>query len=259
MAITWLKKGEESAKIAAQEQAEAEKRKAEMGKLYRFWLKEGEEARITFVDGELSPEGFLLPPRFYEHNIYLNGSYNNHFVCPEKTNPGSGEKCPLCEGGDRPSLVALFTIIDHREFKTKAGDIIKDSPKLLVAKGITFEMLNKIAVKRGGLAAATFDVSRLGDKAAAVGSMFDFIEKHDPDMLRKELTRKFKNKEGQEVIETVFKPADYETEIVYRTEAELRALGFGKPGMAAPSHQAMSHGPASSSPAGASADYSDQL
>lgn len=267
MAITWLQKGADSAKIAEKEQVELEVRKQEMGKMFRFWLKEGEEARITFVDGDLSPEGFLLPPRFYEHNLFMNGSFNNHFVCPEKTNPASGDKCPLCEGGDRPALVALFTIIDHREFKTKAGALMRDTPKLMVVKGITFEILNKIAVKRGGLANATFDVSRIGDKSASVGSMFDFIEKHDPEVLAKELTRKVKDKNGKETMETLFKCADYEHEITYRTAEELRELGLGKPQGYQPQQQNNSWGKSAGtgqasgagSAAGETADYSDEL
>lgn len=230
MSVSWLKKGADSAKLQQQEEAAAEARKAEMGKMRRFFLKDKEEARITFVDGELSAEGFLLPPRFYEHFVEHAGRSDN-FVCPEKTNPESGEKCPICEMGDRPSLVALFTIIDHRQFKGKDGTIYQDTPKLLAAKPLTFEILNKIAIKRGGLAGVTFDVSRVGDKAAAVGSMFDFVEKHtDIEALQQAFQREVRDPKTGKVLgtETSFKPADYETEIVFRSEADLRKLGFGK-------------------------------
>jgi hypothetical protein len=260
MALKWMKKGEDSVALAKQEELAAEKRKEEQGKMFRFWIKEGEDARITFVDGELSAEGFLMPPRYYEHNLFLNGSWGNIFVCPEKTNPESGDKCPICAGGDRPALVALFTIIDHREFKGKNDVLHRDTPKLLVAKSATFELLNKIALKRGGLAGCSFDVSRMGDKAASVGSMFDFIEKHeDLDALKKEFVRKVKDDKGKETgeIVTVFKPADYETEIVYRTADELLSMGFGKGGLGgAPKGNTQS----STQPTtGEKADYSNQL
>lgn len=231
MALAWMKKGADSAKIAQQEEAEHQKRKEEQGKMWRFFLKEGEDASITFVDGELSPEGFLLPPRYYEHNLYLNGSWNNYFVCPEKTNPESGMKCPICEGGDRPSMVALFTVIDHRVFTSKS-DTSKthtNSPKLLVAKSITFELLNKIALKRGGLAGAKFDVSRIGDKAAAVGSAFDFTDKRPIEELQALYTKEVKDEKTKEVKKvSVFVTPNYEDEIIFRTPEELRALGFGK-------------------------------
>lgn len=258
MALTWMKKGKESAALAKQEALAQEQRKAEQGNMFRFWIKEGEDARITFVDGELNDEGHLVPPRYYEHNLYLNGKWGNIYVCPEKTNPESGDKCPICAGGDRPSLVSLFTIIDHREFPGKEGKVYRDTPKLLVAKSQSFELLNKIAIKRGGLAGCSFDVSRMGDKAAAIGSMFDFVEKHDVKELEKEFTRKVKDDKGNETnkVETVFKPANYEQEIVYRSAAELTEMGFGKGGIGgAPQAQKQSGG----SPDGAAKDYSQEL
>lgn len=255
MAVSWIKKGADSAKIAKQEEVEHEKRKSEQGKMFRFWLVDKEEGSITFVDGALSPEGYLLPPRYYEHNLFLNGSWNNHFVCPEKTNPESGEKCPICESGHKPALVALFTIIDHRVVPSKkdASKTYTNEPKILAAKAITFELLNKIALKRGGLAGATFDVSRIGDKSAAVGSMFDFTEKRDPEVLKALFTKTYKDEKGQDKTETVFVPAAYEEEIAYRTGDELRALGFGKAG-AMPSSQAKP--PVANS---APTDYESQL
>jgi len=236
MAFTFLKRGAESAKMAAKAAAEAEQRRSEQGKLFRFWMKEKEEARITFVDGELSKEGaltgYLDPPRYYEHNLFLNGQWNNFFYCPEKTNPDANDKCPLCESGDKPALVALFTIIDHRQIpstkdKTK---IWKDQKKLLVAKPQTFELLTKHAIKRGGLAGGTFDASRVGDKSAAVGSMFDFVEKKTIEELQKlYMIERVDPKTNQKVKVTNFTPADYEKEIAYRTGDELRELTKGSP------------------------------
>lgn len=228
MALTWLKKGEASADLATKEAAEAAKRKEEQGKMWRFYLKDKEEARITFVDGVLGEKGSLVPPRFYEHTVYFNGSWTT-FVCPAKSTDGQ-DKCPICEGGDRPSLVAMFTIIDHRVFKSTNGKEYTNTPRLYPAKSITFEMLNKLAQKRGGLAGTTWDVSRVGDKAAAVGSMFDFVEKSDDiEALKAKYTRTTKDeKTGKETTHTIFVPADYDTEIVYRTGEQLLGLGLGK-------------------------------
>ena len=231
---SWLKTGQESAQVAKQDQVEAEQRKAEQGKMWRFYLKDGEEARITFVDGDLSPEGFLLPPRYYEHNLMLNGKWGNTFVCPEKTLPDSGEKCPICESGDRPSLVAVFTIIDHRTVKSKDGTkTYKDLPRLFVAKGPTFELLNKLAQKRGGLAGTTWDAMRAGDKSASVGSAFDFVEKVAVEELRKKYVHEVTDpKTNQKTIQSFFVPANYEHEIVFRTGDQLRQMGLGKPSSA---------------------------
>lgn len=230
MAVTWLSKGKQSAEIAKKEEADAAARKEQQGKMWRFWLKEGEEARITFVDGVLT-SGLLLPPRFYEHTLSMNGKYPT-YVCPEKSNPDGGDKCPLCESGDRAVLVSLFTVIDHRSFKGQDGKTYKDSPKLLVAKPQAMEYLQKRAEKFGGLAGVTFDVSRTGEKSASIGNTYDYVEKNeDFEALRKKYTRTFKNEKGQEETKTIFVPADYEKEIVFHTGQELCEMGFGKPGV----------------------------
>ena len=236
VAFTFLKRGAESAKLAQRAAIEAEQRKSEQGKMFRFWMKEKEEARITFVDGELAKEGplkgLLDPPRYWEHNLFLSGVWNNFFVCPEKTNPDSGEKCPLCESGDRPSLVSLFTIIDHRQIQSKdKTKTYKDTRKLLVAKPQTFELLTKHAMKRGGLAGCTFDASRVGDKSASVGSMFDFVEKKPIEDLKKlYMVEKTDPKTNVKMKVPNFIPADYDKEIEYRTADQLKELTKGGAG-----------------------------
>lgn len=251
MAFHFLKTGAASAAVAQQAAVEQQQQKESMGKLWRFFMKEKEEARITFVDGDLNAEGFLLPPRYYEHNLYLNGKWNNFFVCPEKTNPGANDKCPLCEIPDRPTLVALFTIIDHREFastkdKTKK---YKDTKKLMVVKPRTFEVLNKIANKRGGLAGCTFDASRIGDQSASVGSMFDFVEKKSvEELMPLYMVEKIDPKTNVKTSVSNFTPADYESEIIYRTGQELRVLVGSQPA-----------DPPENKPAGQPVDYTDKL
>lgn len=228
MSVNWMKQGAASKALAEEEKKQAEIRAATKGKMFRYWMAVGTEGSITFIDGDLSPEGYLLPVRFYEHNLYLSGKWGNHFVCPQHTNPESGQKCPICESGDRPDLVALFTVIDHRLSKSKDGTkTYQNQRRLFVVKQGTYELLNKIAIKRNGLAGATFDVARMTDKEPNVGSMFDFTVKTDIEELKKKYTEVQKGKDGKDVVVTIFEPANYEEEIVYRTETELRAAGFG--------------------------------
>lgn len=236
MAVNWLKTGADSAKIAQQEEANAQAYKEGKGKLFRFYLKDKEEAKITFIDGDLSPEGLLLPPRYYEHSLAINGKWGNFFVCPEKTQPDAGYKCPICESGERPSLVALFTIIDHRVQKSKDGQkVYKDQKRLLVAKTVTMEMLTKIAIKRGGLAGCTFDVTRMGDTSASVGSMFDFGEKNDVTFLRSQFTKETEDPVTKaKKQETYFEAANYEDEVVFRTPDELLKMGMGSKSFSGP-------------------------
>ena len=198
--------------------------------------------------------GNLRPPRYWEHNLLRNGSWNNFYVCPEKTDPAAGVKCPLCADNKVPALVALFTIIDHRQHTSKdKTKVYKDTKRLLVAKPQTFELLNKHAIKRGGLTGCTFDASRVGARAPAVGSMFDFVEKNTLADLKKLYTKETVDpKTNQKVTVTNFTPADYDKEINTLSIEDLQKLVIttgddtpfsGKPG----------------SGTGGSPDYSDQL
>ena len=230
MTVAWLKTGEASKEMAKKDEAMAEKRKQETGKMFRFFLKKDEpNVKITFVDGDLSPEGLLLPPRYYEHHLSVNGKWGNYYVCPKETNPDSQDPCPICGGGDRPSLVGLFTVIDHRVTQGGNGKVYRDQPKLLVAKTQSLELLSKMAVKRGGLAGAKFDVYRTGDKDAGIGGMFDFIDKRPIEELKELYTIQYADQTGKMVKKCLFEPADYTQEIVYRSADELLKLGFGKP------------------------------
>ena len=255
--------------MAQQQAAEAQARKEQQGKLFRFFLQEiggkgsgkFEEARITFVDGDLDPkQGVLLPPRYYEHFLYFGGSYQN-FVCPEKTLPESNDVCPICELGDKkllPSLVSLFTIIDHRQYKGQNDKIYQYTRKLLVAKPQTFELLNKLATSLGGLSGRTFDVSRVGDKSASVGSLFIPVgDKESPEVLKKKFMRTWKDpKTNEDKYETNFQVPDYEQEIVFRNGLQMRQMGLGKPSTG------VAMAPGGSSPEGQTAeqiDYSKEL
>ena len=253
MGFKFLKTGKESVALAAQDKIEAQIRKEESAKAFRFYLKVGEDARITFVDGEI-PKGYLEPPRYYEHLVFFNGVWTP-FVCPEKTNPDSGEDCPIDDLPDRPSLVSAFTVIDHREYTSKKDSTkkYKNTKKLFICKGTSFEMLNKIAIKIGGLAGQTFDVSRTGDKEPGVGNMFLPIEKKTIEELKAIYQEVLEDpKTNTKTKQTYFIPYDYEKEITYRTGDELRKLGFGKPGAQTVASPAGNTG-------GEHVDYSQQL
>jgi len=253
MAISWMKKGVESAKAVEKADQEAALKQQQNSKMWRFWLNKGEEARVTFIDGNLTKEGVLDIMTFREHQIFMNGSWNNHFVCTQDVEP-----CPICEGspgtqGDTPSLVGVLTIIDHRTVKSNDGTkTYKDQQRLFVAKRDTIKLLQNIAVKRGGLAGATFDIMRQGDRSASVGSNFDFIEKNDIEALRAQYTKEILEKDGKtKKTVTAFLAANYEEEIIYRSAVDLRGLGFGNQNILGGESAPMDSGP--------SKNYDDQL
>lgn len=250
MGVSWMKKGSDAAALEAQAKKDAEVRRQSYGKLFRFFMEEKTTKEITFVDGALDPKTNALDQnRTYEHRVFLNGKWDQ-LVCPEKTNPTEGLKCPLCKGGDVPSLVALFTVIDHSEYKGK-NTVYKDTRKLYAAKAKTYEMLNQYAQALGGLVGQRFKVTRSGDKDPAVGNIYIPTAKGDPEVLKKQYIRTWKDKEGKEHTEVAFTVADYEKEIVYRTPDELAQL------VGAPSSAPASQTPESSAPAGE--EYKSQL
>ncbi|MGK9084949.1 hypothetical protein KXR64_16635 [Brucella intermedia] len=221
--LSFLKSGAEAQEALANEEAKAEMAKAEAGKLWRFWLKEGEEKRITFLDGDLDDNGMLSDQRYYQHSLHMNGDWK-HFVCTADVD--QSQPCPICAKNDKdskPALVGVLTVIDHSEHVIQAGpnkgQVRKNQRRLYVMKKGTIKHLQKLAEKRGGLAGCTFDISRTGDKEPAVGNQFDFVEKHDSlDSLAAEL--------GIKVEDCL--PANYAEEIKYYSPQELIELGVGK-------------------------------
>lgn len=213
--LSFVKRGSAAQETLAQEELKAEQRAKQ--KFFRFWVPKDAEAKITFLDGDLDGDNLLDIPFYHEHQVNMNGSWDNHFICTQDQEP-----CPICEGGSSPQYVGVFTVIDHSEYKSKKdGQIKKDNVKLLVAKRDTIKLLQKYAQKRGGLRGCSFDVSRTGDKSPSVGSAFDFIEK----LTEQQLQAKYKDKH---------QPINYDEHLAaaYLPAKELRKLGFGSTGPA---------------------------
>lgn len=218
--LKFLKVGSDAKSAIQAEEARAELAKQEAGRLWRFRMQEGADRQITFLDGDLNDDGLLDVPMFHEHTVRVNGSWEN-FVCTADVD--ESQPCPLCEAGDRASLVGVMTVIDHSKHIVQkgqnAGKVIQNTRRLFVAKMNTLKLLTKIAAKRGGLAGCTFDVSRTGDKSPAVGDQFDFVHKF-------ETFNEIAEKWGLKIEDA--QPANYEEEIRFRSPDELIALGIGK-------------------------------
>jgi len=178
-----------------------QRRKAATGdRIYRFWMPPGGEQHVTFVDGEMHPDGYPLPFVFYEHQLKMNGSWKNWFTCP-------GDDCPLCDAGNRPSLVAAYTVIDHNEWTDKRGNVHKDELKLFMAKPSVNKILRKMAKKKGGLRGGKVEVIRGTSEDPSTGKQFDFEEKVDlPDTIQ---------------------PADYMELFQPKSKSELAAVHGG--------------------------------
>lgn len=181
---------------------------AEKGKLQRFWIpidKLGDDFRITFLDGDLGFDGWIVCPAWYEHTVYWNGKWRN-FIAPNT------EIDPIKEmTGKNPRLVAGLSIIDHTEYEVNGG-IYTNQKRMFVCTRQTLKLLNKIAAKRGGLTGCTFDVSRTQNRSPSVGDLFEFVKKSKLEELAKEFTP------------VVTTPVNFSSELTYRTRDELVAL-----------------------------------
>jgi len=144
---------------------------------YEFWMRPGEEKRITFLDGYLATDpaeqGRLIYNAFRFHtvrNLKFPTKFDSYVCLGEE--PGG---CPLCEGGDESTWVSVFPIIDHSAFTNQQGVTRQHEVKLFIAKSITIKLLQKKAAKYGGLAYQCFDFSRTDSKMARVGDQMDYV------------------------------------------------------------------------------------
>ena len=208
--LKFVKRGNAAASTMVKEEKKAEQR---MNQLYGFWMKPNSDTTITFIDGNIDGE-VLDIPFIYQHHLNMNGRWGNFFICTQEVEP-----CPICEGGNTPSFVGVLMIIDHTEFTSKKDGLKKkDQVRLFFAKRDTIKQLQKQAVKRGGLAGATFEVSRTGDKSASTGNVFDFVEKKSPLQMKAAFGDKAT-------------PPDYDKILsgMYTSAKDLRKMGFGNP------------------------------
>lgn len=206
--LSFIKRGAAAKEGLAREDKKAEVRR---NRIDRYWIPTGKtDGDVTFLDGMVK-EGVLDIPFYHEHNVNMNGHWRNWFICTQDDEP-----CPICEGGGSAAYVGALTVIDHGEYTDKAGVLVKDRVKLFVAKRDTIKLLQAKALKQGGLRGCRFTVSRIGDKAPACGSSFDFEKK----LTEQQLIATYKDKA---------KPVNYDQYLasIYYPASELRKMGFG--------------------------------
>lgn len=208
---SWLNRGSQAQEQLAQERARIEAEKLQRSSMFRFWVNEGDDAIIVFLDGDLISDGGKYDGNldfysFREHTVQVGKRWDNFICCDENNEP-----CPLCDGGDKPAVVAPFTVIDTRKIQGRSK-VYENERKLFMAKSGTLATLQKMAEKRGGLRGCVFEVTRSGDKSPRVGTNFDFEGK----LTEEQLADHF----GKDNIA----PADYEKEIPYRTPAQIAEL-----------------------------------
>lgn len=119
-------------------------------KLWRFFLSDdGDEADLRFLTEE--------PVNFYEHNL-KKGDRFEQYTC-------TGDGCPFCDDGERPTYKGAYLVVDRREFeytnsegKKQKG---KDQVRLFVQGMKVVSQLDRISDKYG-LSNRDVTIVRLG-------------------------------------------------------------------------------------------------
>lgn len=143
-----FKRGYEASR---EEKARQDKARENAGKkLWRFFLAgDGDEADLRFLTEE--------PVNFYEHNLKKGDRYEQ-YCC-------TGDDCPLCEDGDRPTYKGAYLVVDRREYeytdqngKKQKG---KNQVRLFVQGMKVISQLDRISDKYG-LSNRDVTIVRLG-------------------------------------------------------------------------------------------------
>lgn len=197
-------RGAEGRKRAIQEQVNNEQRKKERQKQssmpFRFRMAPGTTRSFIIVDEE--PDFFR-----FEHNIKhpRTGKWGTVTGCIQDE-----DNCPICEDGSDAYYAMFLTIIDLTEFQDRNDNTHEFSRKLLVVKPGQQKKFLRRFEKDGTLRGALFEVSRDGDRDAAIGNDIEFLETVPEEELEEDYIREWKNHDGKVVVEDCSEVFDYE-------------------------------------------------
>ena len=154
-------------------------------KVRRFWMKNGTDREITFVDPatiNFNGQQIPTPIQYMEYNLNMNGHWRNWF-----TRPTDDSQDFLKELGHRASKVAALTVIDHSEWTDRKGNAHKDEVVMYVVKrsSTVWKQIERFYSTHGSLQGQRFRISRMGDKSPGTGSLLEHIgqsEVYNPEI-----------------------------------------------------------------------------
>lgn len=152
----WFKQGYDGVEEAVKAKEAARNR------VQRVWLKPHTSKNLVFLDDAAFS--------FYEHQVKINGRWDNFFTCIGKANG-----CPLCLSGMNPYLNTVFTVIDRTEYQDKKGIKHADEKRLFAVKEETALTLKEKHKRWGGMKNKEIVATRKGDKDASCGSDFELV------------------------------------------------------------------------------------
>lgn len=221
----WFKTGMDGAEEGKKVDAEAARKRAESRdentiiRKRRLWLPPDSSTKFTFLDS-------VAPFFLREHQLFIGGSWVNFETCLSDF-----DNCPVCDSGNKPSYVVVFSGIDHSEYTLKkgpnAGTLIKNSKKIAVFKSTARNKILKQKERRDGdLTGCTFEITRYGEKDNASGGEFEFIKRCTADELKVYAPETVIGKNGVEKVDPDewIKPFDYMKVFNPKSAADLLVI-----------------------------------
>jgi len=141
----------------------------------RFFLKDGAEATIMFVDGDNTQEEPIGNFREHQFNT-LDGQFSNFCSC---VGPA---QCLLCQKGLSAYDAWPFTIVQLRaSFTAKDGKPIPIGRKLLISKKEAVQKILRYVAQKQGLVGSIWTVYRTSKTAYTIGDDWQFLQKIGTD------------------------------------------------------------------------------
>lgn len=195
------------------QEAAKEARKAKGHEPFRFWTPVGETRQIVIIDD--APDFFR-----YEHALKgAGGRFDNFLPCINEV-----ANCPACSTTDKPAYFAMYlSVIDLTPYTNKDGIEVPWSKKLLVVKSAQQKKITRLLDSHGSLRGMVLDMTRDGDKDAAIGNDIEFNSWMEEAELETYYDT-YKDKDNNDVVIDCMEPFDYEDIFPDLTEEQIAIM-----------------------------------
>lgn len=133
------------------------------------------------------------------------------------------DHCPRCDDDDKPSYYAMFlTILDFTEFPGRDGVTRTFSRKILRVKSQQQPKIFRLLDNHGSLRGMVLQMTRDGERSAAIGNDIEFVEFMDESELTgTEYINEWTDREGKKHTENCTEVIDYNTMYPEQTADDL--------------------------------------
>lgn len=214
-------RGAEGIRRMQEEQERAEARKeanASMsGAPFRFYCPVGESREIVIVDDQ---------PDFFRHEHNLKDGYGKWSIFTSCINEIAN--CPVCASNpDKSPYFAMYlTIIDLTPYVNSRNEEVPWSKKLLVVKSQQQKKIMRYLDRYGTLRGMVLQMTRDGDKDAAIGNDIEYVEHMSEDDLAAYVTT-YTTKDNKVLDVIGNETFDYDEIFPAQTEEMLAAIVGG--------------------------------